>query len=86
MRFVQLRSWQARSSPLTVICLNQTLLSVLLSLLPGRLMSEDQAKAIDRMVRNEVPAAVLGVVSRDAAKGIPEIDGYQIFRVPLSPG
>jgi hypothetical protein len=44
------------------------------------------ARAIDRMLRNEVPAAILGLVSRDAAKRIPKIDGYQIFQVPLSPG
>jgi hypothetical protein len=37
-------------------------------------------------LRNEVPAAILGLVSRDAAERIPKIDGYQIFRVPLSPG
>jgi len=49
-------------------------------------MSADQTRAIDRMLRNEVPAAILGLVSRDAAKTIPKIDGYQIFRVPLSPG
>jgi hypothetical protein len=49
-------------------------------------MSADQTRAIDRMLRNEVPAAILGLVSRDAAERIPKIDGYQIFRVPLSPG
>jgi hypothetical protein len=48
-------------------------------------MSGDQTKAIDRMVRHEVPAAVLGLVSRDGANRIPEIEGYRIFRVPLSP-
>jgi hypothetical protein len=49
-------------------------------------MSADQTRAIDRMFRNEVPAAILGLVSRDAAKRIPKIEGYQIFPVPLSPG
>jgi hypothetical protein len=48
-------------------------------------ISEDQAKAIDRLLRDEVPAAVLGLVLREAADNVPEIKGYRIFRVPLSP-
>jgi hypothetical protein len=49
-------------------------------------ISEDQQhKAIDRLLRDEVPAAILGLVSSDAADSIPEIDGYHIFRTPLSP-
>jgi hypothetical protein len=49
-------------------------------------ISEDQQhRAIDRLLRGEVPAAILGLVSRDAADSIPEIDGYHIFRTPLSP-
>jgi hypothetical protein len=53
---------------------------------PEVLFSEDQKhKAIDRLLRDEVPAAILGLVSRDAADNIPEIDGYHIFRAPLSP-
>ena len=48
-------------------------------------MSENREKAVDRLLRDEVPAAVLGLVLRNGSDNIPEIDGYRIFRVPLSP-
>ena len=48
-------------------------------------LSEDQTKAIDRLIGGEVPAAVLTLVSPEASDGFPEIQGYRIFRVPLSP-
>jgi hypothetical protein len=48
-------------------------------------MSEDQAKAIGRLLEDEVPAAILGLVSRTAADSFPNVDGYRIFHVPLSP-
>jgi hypothetical protein len=48
-------------------------------------LSEDQTRAIDRLIAGEVPAAVLTLVSPEAAKGFPEIDGFRIFRVPLAP-
>jgi hypothetical protein len=47
-------------------------------------LSEGQAKAIDRLVSGEVPAAVLTLVSAEVAEMFPEISGFNIFRVPLS--
>jgi hypothetical protein len=32
-----------------------------------------------------VPAAVVALVSTDAAQAFPDIAGFRIFRVPLSP-
>jgi hypothetical protein len=48
-------------------------------------VSADQAKALERLVSGEVPAAVLTLVSPDAAETFPDIPGYKVFRVPLSP-
>jgi hypothetical protein len=49
-------------------------------------LSNSQTKAIDRVISREVPAAVLTLVSQEAAKGFPDIAGFKIFRIPLSPG
>ena len=51
---------------------------------PGIQFSEDQTTAINRLVNGEVPAAVLALVSADAADGFPEIVGFKILRIPLS--
>lgn len=48
-------------------------------------LNEGQTTAINRLVSGEVSAAVLALVSADAAEGFPEIAGYKIFHVPLSP-
>jgi hypothetical protein len=48
-------------------------------------LSEGQAKAIDRLISRDVPAAVLTLVSAEAAEWFPEIAGFKIFRIPLSP-
>ena len=48
-------------------------------------LSAGRTTAIDRLVEGEVPAAVVAVVSADAAEGFPEIAGFKIFRIPLSP-
>jgi hypothetical protein len=48
-------------------------------------LSEGQAKAIDRLINGEVSAAVLTLVSPEVAEMFPEIAGFNIFRVPLSP-
>jgi hypothetical protein len=48
-------------------------------------LSEGQTAAIDRLISGEVPAAVLTLVSPEAAEGFPEIAGFKIFRIPLSP-
>jgi hypothetical protein len=48
-------------------------------------VNASQASAIDRLVRGEVQAAVLTLVSADAARAFPDIDGFRIFRVVLPP-
>jgi hypothetical protein len=48
-------------------------------------LSDDQTKAINRLIRAEVPAAVLALVSPEVAARFPEIAGFKIFRIPLSP-
>jgi hypothetical protein len=49
-------------------------------------LDEKNIKAVDRLVGGEVPAAVLTLVSPQAAEWFPDIPGYRIFRIPLSPG
>lgn len=49
-------------------------------------LDEKVARAIDRVVGGEVPAAVLNLVSPEAAQSFPDIPGYRIFRIPLAPG
>ena len=48
-------------------------------------LSEGRTKAINRLISREVPAAVLALVSAEAAEGFPEVAGFKIFRIPLSP-
>jgi hypothetical protein len=48
-------------------------------------LSNSQTKAIDRVISGEVPAALLTVVSPEAAEGFPDIAGFKIFRIPLWP-
>jgi ABC-type amino acid transport substrate-binding protein len=48
-------------------------------------LSGGQTTAINRVASGEVPAAVLALVSAEAAEAFPEIAGFRIFRVPLSP-
>jgi len=48
-------------------------------------VSAGHTAAIDRLSNGEVTAAVLTLVSADAAGGFPEIAGFKIFRVPLWP-
>jgi hypothetical protein len=52
---------------------------------PGVQLSNGQTKAIDRVISGEVPAAILTVVSPEAAEGFPDIAGFKVFRIPLSP-
>lgn len=47
-------------------------------------LGKGQTTAIHRLVRREVPAAVVGLVSANAANSFPEIPRFRIFRVPLS--
>jgi TRAP-type uncharacterized transport system substrate-binding protein len=48
-------------------------------------LDESQAKALGRMIGGEVPAAVLTLASPEAAEGFPEVAGFKIFRIPLTP-
>lgn len=49
-------------------------------------MSEGKTLAVERVISGEVPAAVLMLVSPEAAeKWLPEIAGFKVFRIPLSP-
>jgi ABC-type phosphate/phosphonate transport system substrate-binding protein len=48
-------------------------------------LNEGHTKAIDRLISGEVPAAVLTLVSPEAAEWFPEIAAFKVFRIPLSP-
>jgi len=48
-------------------------------------LSAGHTAAIDRLSNGEVTAAVLALVSPDAADAFPEIAGFKILRVPLLP-
>jgi hypothetical protein len=48
-------------------------------------LSKGQTTAINRLVSKEVPAAVVGLVSANAADSFPEIARFRTFQVPLSP-
>jgi hypothetical protein len=48
-------------------------------------LNAGHTKAIDRLTGGEVPAAVLTLVSPEGAEWFPDIPGYRILRVPLSP-
>jgi hypothetical protein len=52
---------------------------------PDVLLISSQRQAIDRVISGEVPAAVLTLVSAEAAEVFPDIAGFKIFRIPLSP-
>jgi hypothetical protein len=47
-------------------------------------LNEGQTKPIDRVMGGEVPAALLTVVSPEAAEWFPDIRGFKIFRIPLA--
>jgi hypothetical protein len=52
---------------------------------PAVELSTGDGKAIDRLIGGEVPAAVVALVSPDAADSFPDIAGFKVFRIPLSP-
>ena len=47
-------------------------------------LSVSDASPLDRLVNGEVSAAVLNLVSPDAADAFPEIKGFKVLRLPLS--
>jgi hypothetical protein len=48
-------------------------------------LSEGQGTAMNRLNNGEVQAAVVALVTPEAADKFPEFAGYRIFQVPLSP-
>jgi hypothetical protein len=48
-------------------------------------LSDGDTKAIDRLLRGEVPAAVVTLVSPEAAAAFPDIAGFHVFKIPLAP-
>jgi ABC-type amino acid transport substrate-binding protein len=48
-------------------------------------LSEGQTTAMNRLTNGEVPAAVVALLSPEGADAFPEIKGFKIFHVPLSP-
>ncbi len=47
-------------------------------------LSKGRTTAINRLVAKEVPAAVVGLVSANAANSFPEIARFKTFQVPLA--
>jgi hypothetical protein len=48
-------------------------------------LSSGNSEAIDRVVGGEVPAAVVALVSPKAAEAFPDVPGFRVFRIELSP-
>lgn len=48
-------------------------------------LTQNQTRALERLLSGEVPAAVLTLASPAAAEGFPEVAGFRIFRVRLAP-
>jgi hypothetical protein len=48
-------------------------------------LSDGDTPAIDRLIRNEVPAAVVTLVSPGSADTFPSLVDLNVFKVPLSP-
>ncbi len=48
-------------------------------------LNEGQMQAYDRVISGELPAALLTLVPPDVAEWFPEIAGFKIFRIRLSP-
>jgi hypothetical protein len=46
---------------------------------------DEGSNAVKRLVEGQVPAAVLTLVSQDAAKAFPNIAGFKLFAIPLLP-
>jgi len=57
---------------------------VLAGALPDQFSSRYRM-AIDRLMNDEVPAAILALVSKDSAEKFPNIAGFKVFQVPLYP-
>lgn len=51
----------------------------------GVQLTGNRARALVRMIGGEVTAAVLTLASPEAAEGFPEVAGFKVFRIPLTP-
>ena len=51
----------------------------------GTQLSVSDASPLDRLISGDVLAALLKLVSPDAAEAFPDIKGFKVLRVPLSP-
>jgi hypothetical protein len=51
----------------------------------GAELSATDDGALDRVVRGDVPAAVLKLVSPEAAEAFPDVKGLNVLRIPLTP-
>jgi hypothetical protein len=49
------------------------------------LIRDKGSHIIDHLVERQVPAAILTLVSQDAADAFPNITGFKLFEIPLSP-
>jgi hypothetical protein len=47
-------------------------------------LSHGPSMAIDRLLRGEVPAAVVTLASPDVALAFPDIPGFHVFKIPLA--
>jgi hypothetical protein len=47
-------------------------------------MRDKGSHIIDHLVERQVPAAILSLVSQDAADAFPNITGFKLFEIPLS--
>ena len=50
----------------------------------GVKLTGSRTGAVNRLAKGEVTAAVLGLVSPDAAESFPEVAGFRIFRIPVA--
>jgi hypothetical protein len=48
-------------------------------------LSAGPTMALIRLVSGEVPGAIVALLSSDAAEEFPDLAGYKIYRIPLSP-
>ena len=48
-------------------------------------LRDSATMAIDRLLRSEVPAAIVTLVSPEAAAAFPDIAGFHVFKIPLAP-
>ena len=51
----------------------------------GVQLSVSDARPIDRMIGSDVEAAVVKLVSPEAAEAFPDIKGFKVLRVPVMP-